>query len=260
MQIFPRQRFFLPSVGVAGLIACWCFVTYAELVGPIFLPSPSLIGASYANLYEKGWLAPAIFRSFARVAMALLLVSSIGIPLGVLLAVSRIADGLTRHLIAAAKSVPVTGVLGLIILWFSIGEIAKVTFLFLGSIFYVIILVRSAVTQVNPTYVQVALDLGASRSQLVPKVLLPAALPRIFDAIIVANGLMWTYIVLAEFINSSQYDLGLGYLIYIGSRTQNSAMVYAALILIGLLSVGTDWLLGYFRRLLFRWSTPDDFD
>jgi ABC-type nitrate/sulfonate/bicarbonate transport system permease component len=143
-------------------------------------------------------------------------------------------------------------------LWFSVGEFAKIAFLFLGAFFYVIILVRSAVAGVSLTYLQIAQDLGASQSQQIFKVLLPGALPSIFDSIIVANGLMWTYIVLAEFINSSQSDLGLGYLIYIGSRLQNSSMLYAGLVTVGILSALTDFTLGFLKKRIFNWSVTND--
>ena len=72
-----------------------------------------------------------------------------------------------------------------------------------------VILVRSAVLSVNESYVKVALDLNASRSQIIRRILLPGALPAIWDALAVCNGIMWTYIVLAEFINSSEDQLAL---------------------------------------------------
>ena len=68
--------------------------------------------------------------------------------------------------------------------------------------------------------VRVGLDIGANRWQIMRRVLLPGALPQIWDAIAVCNGIMWTYIVLAEYINSTEENLGLGYLLNIVQHTQ----------------------------------------
>src|SRR4029077_9509325 len=158
------------------------------------------------------------------------------------------ADAFFRKIINGAKSVPTTGIVGLIVVWFSIEERAKIVFLFLGAIFYMVILVKNAVAAVPEDYVRVALDLGATRGQMIRRVLLPGALPRIWEAIAVCNGIMWTYIVLAEFINSNEQQLGLGYLLQIGSRTQDTGKVFGTLVVIAGISAGTDWFLQSIRR------------
>jgi ABC-type nitrate/sulfonate/bicarbonate transport system permease component len=162
-------------------------------------------------------------------------------------------DAFLRRIISGAKSVPTTGILGLIVLWFSLEERAKILFLFLGAIFYMVIMVKNAVLNVREDYIRVALDIGANRWQMVSRVLIPGALPQIWDAIAVCNGIMWTYIVLAEFISSNEAHLGLGYLLYIGSRTQESSRVFAALILIAVISSLTDWLLYAIRKRFWNW-------
>jgi len=202
---------------------------------------------------SRGWLFPAIVRSTLRVAKSLLLVTAIGVPIGLLMGAFAPVDAFLRKLISGGKSIPTTGIAGLIVLWFSIGETAKIVFLFIGAIFYMVILVRSAVLSVNEEYVKVALDVGASKAQTVWKVLLPGALPAIWDAIAVCNGIMWTYIVLAEFINSSEDELGLGYLLNIGSRTQDSGKVFSTLIIVALISSASDWIMQAIRRRFFNW-------
>jgi ABC-type nitrate/sulfonate/bicarbonate transport system permease component len=81
-------------------------------------------------------------------------------------------------------------------------------------------------------------------------VLLPGALPQIWDAIIVCNGLMWTYIVLAEWVNA---DSGLGHMISIASRLNRSDEVFAGVIVIAVISAATDWLLRTVRGRLLNW-------
>ena len=151
------------------------------------------------------------------------------------------------------KSIPTTGIIGLVVLWFSIEEKAKIVFLFLGAIFYMIVLVKNAVASVRDDYVRVAEDLGATPWQVLTRVLLPGALPQIWEAVAVANGIMWTYIVLAEFINSNEDQLGVGFLLQLGSRANDSGKVFGMLIIIALIASLTDWVLQAIRRRFFPW-------
>jgi NitT/TauT family transport system permease protein len=252
-RLSPRADLGLGLAGLGILLAAWCIASYGGYVSPLFLPSPSGIWEGLVDFNHRGWLFPAIWRSTWRVAQGLILVILIGIPLGVLMGAFAPVDALLRKMVNGAKSVPTTGLIGLIVLWFSIGERAKIAYLFLGAIFYMIILVKNSVHSVPEDYVRVALDIGANRWQTIWRVLLPGALPQIWDAIAVCSGIMWTYIVLAEYINASEDQLGLGYLLSIGSRTQDPGKVFGALILIAVISSVTDWLLLAFRRRFLNW-------
>jgi NitT/TauT family transport system permease protein len=252
-KLSPRADLLIGLAGIATLVVVWCVVTYGGYVRPLFLPQPSGIWEGALEFHQRHWLFPAIGRSFWRVTQSLGLVILIGVPLGVIMGAFAPADAFFRKIVNGGKSVPTTGMVGLIVLWFSIEERAKIVFLFLGAIFYMVILVKNAVLSVNEEYLRVALDIGANRWQTIYRVLLPGALPQIWDAIAVCNGIMWTYIVLAEFINSNEEQLGLGYLLYTGSRSQDSGKVFATLILIGLISTTTDWLLQAVRKRFLNW-------
>jgi len=240
-------------IGAAVLIGAWCIATYGGLIKPLFLPSPTGVIDGLAHFQELGWLFPAIIRSTIRVGVALLLVVAIGIPVGVLMGAYTPVDAALSRLINAFKAVPPTGLIGLIILWFSVEEKAKIVFLFLGSIFYMILLARNAILAVREELLVVARDIGATGGQILRKVLIPAALPQIWEAVIVCNGIMWTYIVLAEYINSSEDQIGLGFLLQVGSRTYQSGQVYGTLILIGAIAYFSDWILRLIQRRFFSW-------
>jgi ABC-type nitrate/sulfonate/bicarbonate transport system permease component len=252
-KLTPQMDIALSVGGMLFVLLVWCIVTYGGYVKPIFLPTPTGIFEGFGELHQKGWLFPAILRSTWRVTQALLLVIAIGVPVGLLMGAFPAVDALLRPLINGGKSVPTTGIVGLIVLWFSIEEKAKIVFLFLGAIFYMVILVKNAVQSVPEEYVRVATDVGASPFQLAQRVLIPGALPQIWDAIAVCNGIMWTYIVLAEFINSSEESLGLGFLLSTSSRTNEPGQVFAVLIVIAVISSVTDWALQWVRRRYLNW-------
>jgi len=240
-------------IGIGVLVAIWCLITYGGFVKPLFLPPPTEVLRGLGHFNDLGWLWPAIGRSFIRVIVALALVTAIGVPIGVMMGSYSLLDSAMNRIVNGFKAVPPTGLIGLIILWFSVEEKAKIVFLFLGSIFYMILLVRNAILAVREDFIVVARDMGAKGGQILRKILIPAALPQIWEAIIICNGIMWTYIVLAEYINSNQDQIGLGYLLQIGSRTFQSGQVYGTLILIGAIAYLTDWMLKAVQRRFFSW-------
>ena len=78
----------------------------------------------------------------------------------------------------------------------------------------------------------------------------PAALPDIFDSFRVMNAIAWTYVILAEFVNTTR---GLGYLIKLSGDRLKTAEVFAGVLIIGVIGLGTDALLRGLSRLLFPW-------
>jgi NitT/TauT family transport system permease protein len=247
--------FGLLAIGV--LIGLWCLLTYGGFVRSIFLPSPSNIWINLVSLQtnprHEPWLLPSIWRSFWRVTRALFLLVVVAVPIGVAIGSFPQLDAFVRKLINGGKAVPISGLLALSALWFGNGEQGMVFFIFLGAVFYMILLTKNAICSVNEEYVRVALDLGSNRWQVIQKVLLPGALPQIWDALVVCNGIMWTYIVLAELVNGSAASLGLGFLIQLGQRTNQSGIVFGLLIIIALISSLTDFVLQAIRKRFLTW-------
>lgn len=241
------------SLGIALLI--WIYVTSGpspdkRIVRPSFLPSPKDIVLGAMLLIKQGTLLKHILVSLGRIWTAMLITTAVGIPIGILMGGVPFIDSLLRKFLDGGKSVPPTAFIGLIILWAGIDEPAKILFLFLGAIFYMILMTKNAILNVREEYITVARDIGATTPQIIMKVLLPGALPQIWDAIIVCTGLMWTYIILVEFQAANS---GLGYLIAISGRLSQSALVYVGIIVIALVSVTTDWLLRLIRSRFFNW-------
>jgi NitT/TauT family transport system permease protein len=249
----PRSDLVIGMAGIGSLVGVWCLVTYSGLIPSNFLPSPTGIWDGFVDLYNRDWLFLAIWRSFWRVSRAMLLVIVIGVPIGLAMGAFTPIDAFLRKIVNGAKSVPPTGLIGLIVLWFGIGEEGKVVYLFIGAILFMIILVKNAIQGVNEEYVKVAVDIGASPSQIVTRVLLPGALPQIWEAVKVCNGIMWTYIVLVEFVSANEDQLGLGYLLSFGSKSHNTPMVFASLLIIALISSFTDFVLNQIRKKWFNW-------
>ncbi|HXM71429.1 MAG TPA: ABC transporter permease subunit, partial [Thermoanaerobaculia bacterium] len=159
-------------------------------------------------------------------------------------------------IMAPLRYMPISAFIPLLILWFGIYEQEKIAFLFLGVFVYLLPVVVTSIRAVPEELVQTALTLGASKGQVVRTVLLPAALPEIFDSFRVMNAISWTYVILAEAVNPEH---GLGYMVELARTHQKASWSFAGLLVIGGIGLVTDGLIRSLSGVLFRWreSTVD---
>src|SRR5438309_10853612 len=144
---------------------------------------------------------------------------------------------------------PISAFIPLLILWFGIYDKQKIAFLFLGVFVYLLPVVVSAIRAVPEELVQTALTLGASKMQVIRTVLVPAALPEIFDSFRVMNAIAWTYVILAEIVNPRN---GIGYILQLAQEHTKPAWSFAGILVVGVIGIGTDLAIRGLDGLLFR--------
>jgi NitT/TauT family transport system permease protein len=232
------------------LAAAWCLLTYGGVVKPDFLPSPTETLRGTLQLFLQYDLWGAILTSTRRIALAFLLASAVALPVGVLMGAFEPVDRFFEPIVAPLRYMPISAFIPLLILWFGIYEKEKIAFLFLGVFVYLLPVVVTAIRLVPEELVQTSLTLGASRWQVIRTVLLPAALPEIFDSFRVMNAIAWTYVILAEAINPGG---GLGYMVDLAYRHQKASWSFAGLLVIGGIGLLTDFIIRLISGLLFRW-------
>jgi NitT/TauT family transport system permease protein len=245
-----RLGFALGLVAPAVVLGAWCITTYGGLAPPDFLPSPSEVVRGTLQLFIGYDLGPAILVSTRRIALAFLLASAVALPLGVLMGAFEPVNRVFEPIMAPLRYMPISAFIPLLILWFGIYEKEKVAFLFLGVFVYLLPVVVSAIRTIPEELVQTALTLGASRLQVVRTVLVPAALPEIFDSFRVMNAISWTYVILAEAVNPER---GLGYMVELARSHQKASWSFAGLLVIGGIGLLTDGVIRGVSGALFRW-------
>jgi NitT/TauT family transport system permease protein len=232
------------------VIGAWCLVSYGELAPADFVPSPTEVIRGTLQLFIQYDLWTAILISTKRIVLAFLLASAIALPLGVLMGAFAPVHHIFESIMAPLRYMPISAFIPLLILWFGIYEKEKIAFLFLGVFVYLLPVVVSAIRAVPEELVQTALTLGASKMQVIRTVLLPAALPEIFDSFRVMNAISWTYVILAEAVNPEH---GLGYMVELARTHQKASWSFAGLIVIGGIGLFTDFLIRTISAVLFRW-------
>jgi NitT/TauT family transport system permease protein len=180
-------------------------------------------------------------------AASAILAIPIGLLAGHLLSVAELVEpavGFVRYL-------PVPAFVPLCILWFGLGDTAKIVVIFLGTFFQLILLVSDVARNVSKDYFEAALTLGANPRQLVFRILWPASLPGIVSACRTAIGWAWTYLVVAEIAGATS---GIGFRIMQAQRYIETPKVFAGIAVIGLLGLMTDLAFQGIHKVSFRWQ------
>lgn len=189
--------------------------------------------------------------SVGRVLVAGVLVVLLGVPIGVLMGASTRINAALSPLVDPFRSAPIVAISPILVMWLGIGEAMKIVFLMMGAIVYLVPLVRDAIQAVPQTYWISARDLGASPLEAIWHSVLPMAMPRIADAVIVSVSIMWTYITVAEYINAEQ---GLGQLIQNARRFSAMDQVFAGIFVIIALALVTYQGMSAVKSWLYPWE------
>ena len=236
----------LNGVSIAGFLALWWVSTHMGWIKPLFLPKPEAIWFAFkqamAGELDNHTLWVHFLWSMYRVFSAFLLAVVVGIPIGIAMGVSRIARGIFDPPIEFYRPLPPLAYLPLMIIWFGIGEQAKILLLFLSIFAPVALAARAGVRSVSQEQIQAALSMGASHNQVIWHVIVPGAMPEILVGLRIGMGVGWTTLVAAEMVAA---DAGLGKMVFNASNFLRTDVV-----ILGILTIG---LVAYLFEILMRW-------
>ncbi|MDA9524351.1 taurine ABC transporter permease [Bradyrhizobium sp. CCBAU 11434] len=245
----------LSTLTIAALLATWAVVTEMGWANELFLPKPQAVWAAFIKTMTKGYQGATLLQhlgaSLYRILVAFALACLIGIPLGVLMGVSRNARALLNPLIEFYRPLPPLGLYTLLVMWLGIGESSKLSLLFLAGLPGIVISTIQAVTSVDPVYVRAAQSLGATRRDLLFHVYLPAAGPLILAGMRISLGFTYTVLVAAEIVAASA---GIGWMIWDAAKFLLSDVVIMGLIVLGLTGVVLDLMMRGVAKLLMPWA------
>lgn len=221
----------------------------------LYLPAPELTLGRFLQLNAEGYrnftLLEHTWASLQRVVLGFLFGTLVGVPLGYAMGLTNWSRGWFDPIVEFMRPVPPLALIPLMIIWFGIGEQSKIILLFLAALWIMAIAARSGVSGVAIAKVHAAYSLGASKSQILRKVIVPNSLPEIFTGARVAMGVCWGTVVAAELVAAEK---GLGMMIMVASKFQLTDIVIVGIILIGiigfLIDVGIRWL----ERIFVPWK------
>jgi len=241
---------------IAGIVAAWFYVTAGDtpsqrLVPPTSLGSPAEVFGSFHSLWFDRALMRNLLASLLRVIEGFGLAALVGVPIGILCGAFYRIDAFFLPLSVFGRNVPIVALLPVVMLWFGTGEALKIGFLFIACVAFILFDSASTIRSVADDYLDTAYTLGASRLQILRKVLIPLAMPDIINSLRLLLGLAFGYIILAEMVDM---DSGVGKLIMMSQRRGPKEHVYLVLLFITMVAWIMDRLIWTLQKYLFPYK------
>ncbi len=225
---------------VAASVAMWSLAAAALPVPDYFLPPPSAVLSAFVELMEKGMLPTFIGESLRRIVLAALLGLFVGVPIGLLLGISRRTADFAYPVLNFFQSVSGIAWLPLMLIWFGFGERTILIAVNYTVLFPVIFNALLGIRSVPPIYVSALRTLGASRWRIVRDVLVPGALPNIAMGVRLGLAYGWRALIAAEMLVGAN---GLGFMIFNAQSFHLTARIMLGMGIIGALWVTLDYFL-----------------
>jgi taurine transport system permease protein len=242
------------SIGAAFVIlAAWWAVSEAELAPRLFLPSPAEVISAAVSFYRDGYANASMWEhvsaSLLRILSAAAIAIALGVPVGLLMGMSRWAKGVFDAPIEFYWPLPPLAYLPLMIIWLGIGEASKIVLLTMAMFAPIAISAQAGVRSVSLERINAALSLGANRFQLIREIVLPSALPEILTGIRIAFAVGWSTLVAAELIAATR---GIGHFVMSASQFLATDFVFVG---IGMIAICA-FAFSLAMRLVERWLVP----
>lgn len=237
------------------LIALWFLITNMGWIKPLFLPTPQAVWGKFVLAATEGVANSTLLEhttaSLMRVFGAFLLACVTAIPIGILMGSNRVMRGIFDPPVEFYRPLPPLSYLPLMIIWFGIGELSKILLIYLAIFAPMAISARAGVRSAGIEQIHAAYAMGASRFQILTRVVLPAATPEILTGMRIGIGFGWTTLVAAEMIAANR---GLGFMVLNAAQYLQSDTVIMGIVVIGFFAFAFDMLMRYLERVLVPWK------
>ena len=244
-------RWLAPAATFVVLVLLWDVATRVFDWEPWLVPPPGDVAQAlwdYRRLLpEHTWVT--VWESVAGFLLAI----AIGIPLGSLIAYSRLMELTVYPILLGLNAVPKIAIAPILILWMGFGPGPKILVAFLLCVFPIVIATATGLKQTPAELVELARSLCASEWQTFRRFRFPSALPEIFIGLKVAISLAVIGAVIGEFVGASE---GLGWVIVNSGANVNTSLAFAAMAILALVSVVLFYGIALVERLVVPWARP----
>jgi taurine transport system permease protein len=248
------RSFALGSVSVATGLLVWWLIGALGLVSTDLLAGPVDVWKALVDILHNGYrdttLTQNILATLGRCLAGFGAAAILGVPLGLWMGQSRMADASLNFVIQFLRPLPPLSYLVLLILWFGAGDLSKIMLLFMGAFPTITTAAMAGVRQVSAQRIQAARSLGAKPRQVFLFVVLPAALSMIFTGMRIALAGAFSSVVAAELMAASD---GLGWMVFSASRFLRTDIILLGIILLGLFGMALSRTLVMIDKRLIHW-------
>ena len=228
---------------------------------PVFLPAPDEVARGLYRIFAEPpelrdgiWFHQSVGHSLRVIFWGFFWSCVLGVPLGLLAGTFAVVSRLIEPPIDFIRYMPAPVFGALMVAVFGLADAPKVAIIFIGTFFQMVLIVANTTRRLDRSLLEAAQTLGASRRQLMRHVIVPGVLPQLYADLRILLGWAWTYLIVAELIGAKS-----GVTAYIAQQGRyfNFELVYAAIIVIGVIGLATDQILQYGARVLFPWQRKE---
>jgi sulfonate transport system permease protein len=198
-----------PWLVPVGLLLAWEAAARAGLIHPRVLPAPSQVAIAFWDTAKCGVLGESVWITSKRALTGLLIGRGLGFLLGVVNGLSRPAERLLDSTLQMVRNVPHLAIIPMVILWFGIGEEAKIFLVAIGALVPIYLNTFHGIRTVDRGLIDMARVHGLSNLEIFAHVILPGALPSVLVGLRYALGIVWLTLIVAETISATS---GIGYM------------------------------------------------
>ncbi|OBZ11291.1 ABC transporter permease [Bacillus sp. FJAT-26390] len=232
------------------IVVLWQTVSGLGLIAETLLPAPLLIAKSFIQLCASGELFEHLGISVYRAALGFLLGGTLGLLLGLSTGLGKVAEKTLDPSLQMLRTVPLLAVIPLFILWFGIGEFAKVLLIGLGAFFPVYVNTFLGIRSTDAKLYEVSRIFQYTKLQQVTKLIIPAALPNILLGVRLSLGVSWLLLVVAEMMGTSA---GIGYMIQDARAYSETEIVFVGIIIFAVVGKLSDSAVRLLETRWLRW-------
>jgi NitT/TauT family transport system permease protein len=224
---------------------------------PIYFPAPHEVARALYSAFttpprlpSEPWLHQSLWHSLQVIFWGFFLSSLVGVPLGIMCGTFPFFSKLGEPFLEFFRYLPAPAFGALAVAVLGIYDAPKIAVIFIGTFFQQVLVIANTTRKLDPALLEAAQTLGATRRQLVFKVILPGIVVDLYTDMRILLGWAWTYLIVAELVGTTS---GITYFINQQARYRNYQNVYAAITIIGLIGLCSDVLLARLGERLFPW-------
>lgn len=245
-------------VGPVLVVLLWYMASSFGLVDRTFVPTPGDVLATWyewafgsgTERYAGTWADHAL-ASTRRVLVGFLIAAVVGVVLGVLIGWFRIVSNLLDPVVQIMRPIPITAWVPFAVIFFGISDASAYFLIALGAFFPIVVNTAAGVALTPPLLIRAARMLGIRREMLIPRVVLPSAMPYVFTGLRIGIGLAWVLVIVAEMLAVKS---GLGFVLWDAYYFLRMDIIIAAMLSVGILGFLSDLAIRALGRRVLSWN------
>ena len=248
---FLHSRTWLGLISVLAAVCLWWLVSRTAQLPAFILPSPMQVWFRFLIAMSDGSLLINTGVTLLEILLGLFCGAGLATVLGYLVAKSRALERVLSPYLIASQAIPLVAIAPLLVIWFGPGMFSKVLICSLIVFFPVLVNTVVGVRAVPPALLDLMHSLHASRTQILVKLEVPAALPVFLGGLRIGATLSVIGAVVGELVGSNQ---GLGFLINVGRGQYDTALVFVAVFMLIVLALCLYGLVAWLESRALVWQ------